>query len=105
MKILEQAEMPDGTIIQIEDWQEDFLHIKNLEIGAYPKAKNTSRNGWVKTNETFRLDLTNFKSNTEVREIFSKLQKGEEKLENLQEHFYDTNDKFYLGLVNEEKFL
>ncbi len=102
MKIIEKSKMLDGTIIQIEDWQEDYSHIKTLEIGAYPKAKNTSKNGYIENNNTFRLSLINFKSNEEVKNVFEKLKGGITKLEDLQEHFYSVNDKFYLGLSNVE---
>lgn len=102
MKKIKQSKMPDGTTIQLEDWQEDYLFKKTLEIGVYPKAKNSSNNNIIRMNETFRLDLTNFKSNKEVESTFEKLEKGIMKLEDLQEHFYSSKYKFYLGLSNSE---
>ena len=102
MKVIKQSKMSNGTVIQLEDWQEDYLLKKTLEIGAYPKAKNSSNNKMIETNKTFRLDLTNFKSNKEVKDIFEKLEKGITKLEDLQEHFYSSKDKFYLGLSDSE---
>lgn len=102
MKIIQKSKMPDGTIIQIEDWREDYTHIKTLQIGAYPKAKNTSNNNIIEANSKFRLDLVGFKNNKEVEDIFNKLEKGIIKLEHLQEHFYSTKYRFYLGLFENE---
>ena len=102
MKIVKQSKMPDGTVVQLEDWQEDYLFKKFLEIGAYPKAKNSSTNKIIEANKTFRFDLTNFKSNKEAEDVFSKLEKGTIKLEDLQEYFYSSKDKFYLGLSENE---
>lgn len=100
MKVIKQSEMPDGTVIQLEDWREDYLFQKTLEIGAYPKAKNASDNDLIQRNGNFRLDLTNFKTNEEAKNIFDKLEKGTVKLEDLQEHFYGLRDAFYLGLTD-----
>lgn len=102
MKVIKKSKMLDGTKIQIEDWKEDFRHIKTLEIGAYPKAKNTNSNKLIENNNKFRLTLTNFKNDEEVKEIFSELEKGIMKLEDLQEHFRSSKDKFYLGLSASE---
>lgn len=100
MKVLKRAKMPDETVIQLEDWREDFLFEKTLEIGAYPKAKNVSKNGIIRVNENFRLNLVGFKNDEETKGIFNKLEKGTIKLEDLQEHFYNLEDKFYLGISN-----
>ena len=102
MKIIKQSKMPDGTSMQLEDWKEVYSHIKTLEIGAYPKAKNSSKGGYVEKNSEFRLSLTNFKNDEEVESIFEKLEKGIMKLEDLQEHFYDLKDEYYLGLSDSE---
>lgn len=104
MKVIRKSNTPNGTNIQIEDWREKYPFIKTLEIAVYPKAKNTSKYGWVKNNEKFRLGLVNFNSDEEVETIFEKLESGEIVLEELTEHFREGHkDKFYLGLVNTEE--
>lgn len=102
MKIIKKSKMLDGTDVQIEDWKEDYKHIKTLEIGAYPKAKNTSNNKLIENNNKFRLTLNNFKNDDVVKEIFNNLENGRIKLEELQEHFCNSKDKFYLGLSDSE---
>lgn len=95
--------MTDGTQIQIEDWKEDYSYIKTLEIGAYPKAKNTSNNNLIENNKIFRLSLTKFKSDEQVQDIFNKLENGKITLEELKEHFYNgKKDEYYLGLRESE---
>ena len=79
--------MTDGTQIQIEDWKEDYSYIKTLEIGAYPKAKNTSNNNLIENNKIFRLSLTKFKSDEQVQDIFNKLENGKITLEELKTIF------------------
>lgn len=99
MQILKQSTMPDGTTIQLEDWQEDFLHIKILEIGAYPIAKNSNKNDLIESNKTFRLNLVGFSSNEQAKDTFNKLEKGEITLKELKEHFYcGKKDEYYLGI-------
>ena len=40
MKILDKATMPDGTIIKIVDWSEDYsCFVFGDEIAAYPKNR------------------------------------------------------------------
>lgn len=96
MKIIKQSKMPSGTLIQLEDWQEDFSHVKALEIGAYPKAKSTSKSGFIKNNENFRVDLVNFESDEEAKEIFNKLENGKITLKQLREHFFNGKEDEYL---------
>ncbi len=104
MKIVRKSQMPNGTQIQIEDWRENYSFIKTFEIGTYPKAKNSSKSGYICSNETFRLTLTRFENDEQVEKIFNQLEKGEIMLEELSEYFYNGHkDKFYLGLVDSEE--
>lgn len=101
MKIIERSKMLDGTTIQIEDWREDYSHVKTLEIGAYPKAKNTSENELIELNKTFRLELTNFENDEQVKNIFKQLEEETINLSDLNKHFRNgKKDEFYLGLSN-----
>ena len=60
-KIIDKAVLSDGTKIQLEDWHsensEKYPDLYGYMIGAYPKAKNTGKWGWVRTGETFRLSI------------------------------------------------
>lgn len=61
LKIIDKAVLSDGTKIQLEDWHsensEKYPDLYGYMIGAYPKAKNTGKWGWVRTGETFRLSI------------------------------------------------
>ena len=52
MKVIERANIPDGTEIWLEDWSdkntEQFPDLYGLQIGAYPIAKNTGKYGWIR---------------------------------------------------------
>lgn len=99
MKVIKRSKMPNGIGIQIEDWRENYSFIKTLEIACYPKAKNTSKSGWIQANKKFRLKLENFDDDKQVEKIFSQLETGEIKLESLSKHFSDgKKDEYYLGL-------
>ena len=81
MKIIQKSKMKNETDIQIEDWKSDYNFIKTLSIAAYPISK--------RTNKKIRLELTNFKNDNEVIEIFEQLQNDSIRLIDLQEHFYN----------------
>lgn len=103
MKILNKSKMPDGTKIQIEDWKENYSFMDTYVIGTYPKAKIESDEYFgIHRGESFRLELDNFSNNDEAISIFNKLEKGEIKLENLQEYFREGyKDSYCLGFTEE----
>ena len=107
-KILRKEVMPNGTKIQIEDWKEVYNE-KTIWIGAYPKAKRDGRRGYPRKGESFRLTICrDFSSDAEVNLIFEALIKGELRLEDLGEHYYDTQRaKYYMGFeeIEEEPFM
>ncbi len=104
MKIIKKSKMPNGTDIQMEDWKNDYAHIKTLIIGTYPKAKNTSVSGLIERNKTFRLELSNFENDKQVENIFDQLEKGTISLEELSDYFYNGHkDMYYLGIVDNEE--
>ena len=109
MKIIEKATMPNGTEIQLEDWSEKntekYPNLYGLVIGAYPIAKNTSRHGWVKSGESFRLGIGMNSyagyTNEQVKEDYEALKNGIKTLQDLAEHFDNGNkDKYYLGMID-----
>ena len=99
-KILEKAVMPDGTHIQIEDWSEVYPETYAVPmIAAYPKSKRDAT--WWRRGESFRLQLDReFKSLTEVQETFERLRYGVLSLEDLENHYRDNKDRYYMGLLD-----
>ena len=62
MKVVKKSKMPDGTHIQIEDWKDvyDFMNI--YSIATYPKAKNSSKYGFIENNQIELLPTFKLKS-------------------------------------------
>ena len=97
-EILRKDTMQDGTKIQLEDWKEVYPGIeKTIIIAAYPIAKNDSY--WIRKGESFRLQISRlFSTDTEVEYIYQGLIDGHLKLEDLEEHYYNIKDKYYMGM-------
>ena len=111
MRVIDRAVMLDGTKIQLEDWHEhntpEFPNLHGYAIAAYPKAKNTERHGWVKTNEIFRLQISRNEyhgyTDDMVLADYEALKNETKVLADLREHFYNAGkDEFYLGLIDKE---
>lgn len=109
MKILDKAIIENGVEIQLEDWSgkntEEYPNLYGLVIAAYPIAKNTSKYGWVRSGERFRLSVGMNKyagyTNEEVKKDYEALKSGEKKLKDLSEHFENGDkDRFYLGMID-----
>lgn len=107
MKILERFTLEDGTDIQLEDWHdynsEEYPDLYGYVIGAYPLAKNTSKNGLVRNLHNFRLSVSiNKYSNyfdDDVNKDFESLKNGSKTLKDLSDHFWNGDkDKWYLGM-------
>ena len=95
MQVLERAKTPNGIDIQIEDWSGE------LTIGAYPIAK-ASRT-FQRAGERFRLTIASNEysgyTNEQVRADYEMLKTGEKTIEDLAEHFWDSDDdKRLLGM-------
>lgn len=112
MQILEKAVMRDGTHIQLEDWSEhntiEYPTLHGLTIGAYPKAKNTGRYGWVQRGKEFRLSICmstySGYTNEQVKADYEALKLGNKKLEDLAQHFWNwEKDMWYLGMDVEDR--
>lgn len=95
MTVIQRSKMPDGTDIQIEDWKKDYDFIKTLFISAYPIARE-SNDFMIKRNNKFRLELSSFKSDNEVLELFNKLENGIISLKACIKHFDNKEDAIYL---------
>lgn len=107
MKVIEQAVMPNGTEIQLEDWSEnntrEYPDLYGLAIGVYPIAKNTGKYRWIESGNKFRLQISMNQcrgySNDDVKADFEALKSGEKSLEDLADHFWNgKKDMWFLGM-------
>lgn len=97
MKVLTTGLMPDGTKIQIEEWNENYKFMPyGSTLASYPKSK-VSHNGAYspKGNETYRFSF-DFKSEEETIKAFNDLLSGAKKLIDFKENM--TN-KQYLDCI------
>lgn len=110
-KIIDKAVLSDGTKIQLEDWHsensEKYPDLHGYTIGDYPIAKNTSRSGWIRKDETFRLGIarSEYANYTDdmVLADYEALKNGTKTLADLREHFWNREkDAFYLDLIDKE---
>lgn len=94
-KIIERAELQDGTHIQIEDWHPcyDFEPTCGT-LAAYPIAKRTNKRNspfgavW---GQTFRLAF-NFKSEAQTRQAFEQLVNGIKTLKDFAKYAEPNSD-------------
>lgn len=110
-KIIDRAVMADGTKIQLEDWHsensEKYPDLHGYTISAYPIAKNTSRFGWIRKGETFRLaiarnEYANYTDDMVLAD-YEALKNGTKSFADLREYFWNREkDAFYLGLTDKE---
>ena len=102
MEIIKKAVMPDGTHIQLEDWRKDYPNVyDDFTIAAYPIAQNTINGSWIKSGEKFRLDISRFNADDDVKQIFEDLISGKITLADLRKHFWYTyKDEYRLGLIS-----
>ncbi len=112
MKVIERATMPNGTEIQLEDWSDkntkEYSDLYGLCIGAYPVAKNTGKYRWIESGNTFRISIHMNQysgySNDDIKTDFEELKNGEKSLEDLANHFWNSEkDMWLLGMNVEYK--
>ncbi len=95
LEVLIQNETPENESIQLERWGD------HLEIGAYPKAKNTFK--WIQKGKPFRLSISrNLPDDAGVKELYAKLILGIVKLEDLGAHYWYDQDHFLMDLNDKE---
>ena len=101
MKVLEKAFTPEGTTIQIENWKEDYSHVKTFNIATYPIAKRSSEYKWIEDGKTFRLDISRgFNTDEEVKQAFNDLLTGVKTISDFSEQFYNGDkDKYLYGIL------
>ncbi|ARC83127.1 hypothetical protein U732_12 [Clostridium argentinense CDC 2741] len=98
MKVLEKGVMPNGTHIQIEEWNEDhsFMPYGSMLI-SYPKSKASHKGSFApKTDEIYRFEFS-FKSEKEAKCAFNDLLAGNKALHNFKENF--SSKREYLNCI------
>lgn len=90
MKVLEKGIMPDGTVIQIEEWNEDYKFLSyGSTLATYPKSKISLEGQFSpKANERYRFELK-FDSYKETKEAFQNLIEGKIVLSDFKDKLYD----------------
>ena len=89
--IREKAVMPDGTEIQLENWEDEFPSSPTLwwAVGAYPIAKHSSgRLFGPRRNCQFRLTIS-FHTEAEALECMRRLESGDAELLDYREKFWN----------------
>ncbi|WP_342498269.1 hypothetical protein [Bacillus sp. FSL M8-0350] len=87
MEILEKAIAPDGTSLQIENWNCDYsFKPYGGVIGAYPKSLHSLNGDYApRRNRTFRLAL-DFASYSDAKNAFESIARGKSTLNDYREH-------------------
>ena len=96
-KILDCAELQDGTHIQIEDWHPcyDFLPTCGT-LSAYPIAKESGRGYFSpQRGHTFRLAF-DFKSEKETRQAYADILSGKKSFKDFREN---AQRREYLDMI------
>ena len=77
MKVLKTGIMPNGTQIQIEEWNENYSFIPYAStLASYPKSKVSHEGAFApKGNEIYRFQF-NFKTEEEADKAFQDLLTG-----------------------------
>lgn len=94
MKVLRRGTMPDGTDIQIEDWNETYQFMPyGRTIAAYPISKYTLPGGFApKAGERYRFSF-DFSSNGEAMQVFDALVSGERTLGDYRQYLSESRYK------------
>ena len=81
MKVLTRGITPNGTPIQIEEWNENYGFIPyGSTVASYPKSKASHEGTFSpKGNEVYRLSF-NFNSEIEAKSAFDGLKAGVKEL-------------------------
>ena len=88
MKILKNGIMPDGTKIQIEEWQEtyDFMPY-GATVASYPISRSTHEGSFSpKAGESYRFSF-DFETHEEAKCAFNNLISGNKTLVDFKEKF------------------
>ena len=90
MKVITSGIMPDGTAIQIEDWNENYSFMPyGSTLVSYSKSKVSHEGQFSpKGNEIYRFQF-DFKNEKDCKIAFDKLISGESVLSDYKEFMYN----------------
>jgi len=90
MKVLQTGIMPNGTPIQIEEWNENYSFMPyGATIGSYPKSKASHEGSFApKFGETHRFSF-NLPTTQDAKQAFESLLKGESVLSDYVKYMHD----------------
>ena len=86
-----KTRMPDGTAIQLENWENEFITMSHLwwAVGAYPRSKHESgRLFGPRRGQEFRLTIS-FGTEAEAMECMNNLECGNSELLDYREKFWN----------------
>ena len=94
MIVMKKGIMPDGTPVQIEDWNEGTKrYAYGFTVGSYPKSKANHPGSFSpKYGEPFRAQF-NFDSDESVNDAFDNLVSGQKTLADYKDNF-DLRHKY-----------
>lgn len=89
--VIKSGTMPDGTIIQIEDWSKYVGYNDVYNLAAYPISKYTFPDGFTpKAGERMRVAFW-FADNSECETVFAALESGKAKLADYVSRLYEKH--------------
>ena len=90
MKVLLKGVMPNGTPIQIEEWNENYSFVPyGSTIASYPKSKMSHEGSFApKGNQVYRFQF-NFYSDDEAKTAFNDLLSGVKALSDFKDKMYN----------------
>lgn len=90
MKILQTGILPNGTHIQIEEWNENYsFKPYGSTIASYPKSKISHEGNFApKGNEIYRFEF-DFESHEETKRAFNELVTGQKTLVDFKDKLYN----------------
>lgn len=88
MKILSKCTMPDGTVIQIEEWNKDYSFMPyGNTLASYPKSKANHKGSFEpKLDKKWRCSFK-FDSYSETKNAFENLKSGKSVLSDYKDKF------------------
>lgn len=97
MKVLERGTMPNGTHIQIEEWNENYNFMPyGSTLATYPKSKMSHAGSFApKGNENYRFSFE-FETNEEAQTAFNDLKEGNKELSDFKMFM---RDKKYIDCI------